>query len=473
MAGGLGECFPAGYESSESGDELDVHGSRPQETPDAETPRTEPGNDRVLLLKRAINAGDVPLVEELLDSGMDVETRLGFQWSPLMYAVHTGHHDLAKVLLDRGASANFSRDLYTVLMAACTASAAEDKIARCVELLLSRKADPSACNRSRVTPLMMAAKEGYAQVVNLLLCHGAEVNVQDKGGFTALLVAVQYGNIEVVLQLLKQGADKTIKTKCGLNAADLAKQFKHDQISRILALPDDGIANPVSSKEDNLFKFFKRDGDPVPAYNESSVKLCDIDLLLHGLNLEHLSDVLRQHDVIWSDLFSMTKDDFEKIGITNPEDQNKLMAAIKNICLDRIDLETLNNLDIIDSRSEELYDFLISLRQQVSCLTMTVQDVISRLPSSASELVLTWDSKKEAQAICTDLVTQTMDLQKEMICLTDLLCKIDAAQYSSHPCRPSSNRRRRALKKLSLGAVLGAGVLLLLLKVPFKNLLLL
>uniref|UniRef100_A0AAY4EM68 Ankyrin repeat, SAM and basic leucine zipper domain-containing protein 1 n=1 Tax=Denticeps clupeoides TaxID=299321 RepID=A0AAY4EM68_9TELE len=441
MAGGLGECFPAGYESSESGDELDVHGSRPQETPDAETPRTEPGNDRVLLLKRAINAGDVPLVEELLDSG-EFRTRHGRR-DPTGLPVVTAHVCCPHRPPRSGQSA----------------------------------AGPwGQCQLqqgSRVTPLMMAAKEGYAQVVNLLLCHGAEVNVQDKGGFTALLVAVQYGNIEVVLQLLKQGADKTIKTKCGLNAADLAKQFKHDQISRILALPDDGIANPVSSKEDNLFKFFKRDGDPVPAYNESSVKLCDIDLLLHGLNLEHLSDVLRQHDVIWSDLFSMTKDDFEKIGITNPEDQNKLMAAIKNICLDRIDLETLNNLDIIDSRSEELYDFLISLRQQVSCLTMTVQDVISRLPSSASELVLTWDSKKEAQAICTDLVTQTMDLQKEMICLTDLLCKIDAAQYSSHPCRPSSNRRRRALKKLSLGAVLGAGVLLLLLKVPFKNLLLL
>lgn len=41
--------------------------------------------------------------------GMDVETRLGFEWTPLMCAVHVGHCELAELLLDRGASANFSR----------------------------------------------------------------------------------------------------------------------------------------------------------------------------------------------------------------------------------------------------------------------------------------------------------------------------------------------------------------------------
>lgn len=41
--------------------------------------------------------------------GMDVETRLGFDWTPLMCAVHVGKCELAELLLDRGASANFSR----------------------------------------------------------------------------------------------------------------------------------------------------------------------------------------------------------------------------------------------------------------------------------------------------------------------------------------------------------------------------
>lgn len=104
------------------------------------------------VLKRAIAAGDVDHVRELLDGGMelcssfisnkpkpvscfnegfefpegpvvsllclcvfiffkgmDVETRLGFDWTPLMCAVHVGKCELAELLLDRGASANFSR----------------------------------------------------------------------------------------------------------------------------------------------------------------------------------------------------------------------------------------------------------------------------------------------------------------------------------------------------------------------------
>lgn len=45
----------------------------------------------------------------LLFLGMDVETRLGFGWTPLMCAVNISNYGLAELLLDRGASANFSR----------------------------------------------------------------------------------------------------------------------------------------------------------------------------------------------------------------------------------------------------------------------------------------------------------------------------------------------------------------------------
>lgn len=38
-----------------------------------------------------------------------METRLGFGWTPLMCAVHVAHYELAELLLDHGASANFSR----------------------------------------------------------------------------------------------------------------------------------------------------------------------------------------------------------------------------------------------------------------------------------------------------------------------------------------------------------------------------
>ncbi|GAA6215364.1 ankyrin repeat, SAM and basic leucine zipper domain-containing protein 1 [Lates japonicus] len=142
-------AFPAGDESDASNDDWDIGCCSDKKSSctkdvDAVVPHEE---DSVLVLKRAISKGDTGTVEQLLDNGMDVETRLGFEWTPLMCAVSVANYDLARLLLDRGASANFSKDHWTVLMASCTASASEDKIARCVELLLSRNADPNMVDR--------------------------------------------------------------------------------------------------------------------------------------------------------------------------------------------------------------------------------------------------------------------------------------------------------------------------------------
>ncbi|KAJ8261944.1 hypothetical protein GJAV_G00160280 [Gymnothorax javanicus] len=458
--------FPAGDESNDSDDEWDLGYSKPPENSNITLPG--PKEDRVSTLKRAINSGDVELVAQLLDNGMDVESRLGFEWTPLMCSVHVANYELARLLLDRGASANFSRDQYTVLMAACTASAEEDDITRCVELLLSRNADPNAYNKSRMTSLMLAARDGYSQVINQLVSHGADVNTQDANGFTALTFAVQYGKEGAVLKLMQLGADKTIKTKAGKSATELANMYKHPQIARILASSSDPRANgEVLSKEETLFKFFKP--NPDPPSNSSSDKLCDIELLLHGLNLEYLSDILIENDIDWSYLSTMEKEDFEKIGITNPEDQRRVLSAVQEMYLDRVDMDAFSRLDNIDTSSEELYNFLISLRQQCCYLTETVQDVINKFPKQVSELVFTWDPKQDSQSICNDLVTQTKNLQKEVTCLRNQLAKMNGFE---DPCRlplPGSHKswKRTALKNLGLG-MLGAGFLLLLslVKIP-------
>lgn len=40
---------------------------------------------------------------------MDVDTKLGFGWSPLMCAVNVADCELAELLLNRGANASFSK----------------------------------------------------------------------------------------------------------------------------------------------------------------------------------------------------------------------------------------------------------------------------------------------------------------------------------------------------------------------------
>ncbi|XP_016125536.1 ankyrin repeat, SAM and basic leucine zipper domain-containing protein 1-like isoform X2 [Sinocyclocheilus grahami] len=419
------------------------------------------GEDKVFTLKRAITTGNVDLVRELLDSGLDVETRLGFGWTPLMCAAHVAHYELAELLLDHGASANFSRDHYTVLMAACTAaSATEEMISRCVALLLSRNADPNVCNRSSMTCLMLAARDGYCQLINLLVSHGAKLNFQNDNGLTALIIAVQYGREVAVLKLLQLGADKFIKTKMGKTAADMAKMSSYPEISRILSSTELSTVNvSAPSKAEALYTFLNHNPDLSSACKESSSKLSDIELLLHGLNLDHLSDIMVENDVTWSDLLIMEKGDLEKIGVTNPEDLKKILSTMELMHLDKVDLDTLMPLNNIDSGREDFLNFLISLKQQCCYLTETLQDVISRFPRSPSEVVLTCDPKKEAQALCTELVTQTGDLQKEILCLKTLLSKVDHTEYNFKLLQPVSNNGQGGKPHKRFAAVLGLGLL--------------
>uniref|UniRef100_A0A3Q2QJF1 Ankyrin repeat, SAM and basic leucine zipper domain containing 1 n=1 Tax=Fundulus heteroclitus TaxID=8078 RepID=A0A3Q2QJF1_FUNHE len=458
-------AFPAGDESDASNDEWDISSHSENKTlgnKDLGSPVAD-GGDNVSVLKKAINGGDAVTVKQLLDNGMDVETNVYYGRTPLMYAVSLANYDIAKLLLDRGASANFSKDHWTVLMASCTASAAEDEIARCVELLLSRSADPNMVDRSQKTCLMLAARDGYTKVINLLLSHGAEINIQDSKGYTALSIAVQHGREEAVLKLLQLGADKTIRTKYGKSPAELAELHKRTQIARILASSSQLSAVPASTSiEEMLSQLFKTNSDAVS--KERETKLDELELLLHGLDLGYLTDILAEHDITWSYLFTMDEEDFEKIGITDPVDRQKLLSAVQQMHLDKVDLDKIQ-LGTGDSGSEDLQNFLLSVGHQCCYLTETLQDVISRFPRQASQLIISLDPKKEAQIACKQLIVQTQDLQKEIICLHNLLCQLDEARDCCQLPQPDSHKSSRTWTMTGVAlSVLGAASLLFLYK---------
>ncbi|XP_024117718.1 ankyrin repeat, SAM and basic leucine zipper domain-containing protein 1 [Oryzias melastigma] len=457
MADFMDYAFPAGAESDESNDEWDIscgvetsflHKASVENDQD-----TELKCDDVWKMKRAICKGEVDEVIRLLDNGMDVETKLEFGWTPLMFAVNMANYDLAKLLLDRGASANFTKEGCSVLMVSCTASADEEKIARCVELLLSRNTDPNVADRSQMTSLMCAAREGYTKVINLLVAHGAEVNAQDSSGYTALAVAVKYGREEAVLKLLQLGADKTIKTKNGTSPADLAKFFKHSQIAKILTSSSLNYnAGAFGSTEERLSRFFKTNSETLPSI-ESVTRLNDLELLLHGLNLSHLTEVMTNNDITWNCLLTMKKEDLEKIGITDPEDQGKVLDAVHQIHLDKVDLNALCQLGAVYSGCEDLQNFLISVNHQCCYLIEVIHDVVSRFPRQASQLVFSLDSGKDAQSICRQLVLQTKDLEKEVSCLHSLLCKMEESRDCCELRPPGSHKGWK--KSLVAGVVVG------------------
>uniref|UniRef100_A0A3Q3W3M9 Ankyrin repeat, SAM and basic leucine zipper domain-containing protein 1 n=1 Tax=Mola mola TaxID=94237 RepID=A0A3Q3W3M9_MOLML len=454
MRGSVEYAIPAGDESDTSNDEWDI-GFLENKTSsindqDAVAPH---GQDDVLLLKRAISNGDTETVERLLDNGMDVETRLGLGWTPLMCAVSVANYDLAKLLLDRGANASFNKDGWTVLMVSTTAAVSEDKIARCAELLLSRNADPNMVDRSQMTCLMLAARDGYTKVIILLVSHRAEINVQNSTGYTALSLAVQYGRQEAVLKLLQLGADQTIRTKSGKSPADLAVIFKHSQISKILASSCTISTVQIFSSLETTHSMFLKTSTEASSSEGCVNKLDELQLFLHGLDLGYIADIMTENDVTWSYLLTMEKEDLEKIGVIDLVDQQKVLKALQQMHLDKVDLDTISRLNIgdADSGSEELHNFILSVKQQCCYLTETIHNVIGRFPCQASQLVFSLDPKKESRAVCNELVLQTKDLHKEVTCLRNLLCQDgDCCQ----PPQPGSygNWWMRSLTRVALGA---------------------
>ncbi|XP_077373389.1 ankyrin repeat, SAM and basic leucine zipper domain-containing protein 1 isoform X2 [Festucalex cinctus] len=411
--------------------------------------------ENVYLLKMAIREGNVGVIEQLLDNGKNIECSLGLGCTPLMCAVSVANYDTAEMLLDRGANANFDKDGRTVLMASCTAMATEDQIARCVELLLSRNADPNMADRSQTTCLMLAGIENYCKILNLLVSHGADPNLQDANGYTALALAVHNGREKAVVKLLQLGADRSIATKAGKTPAQLALLGKHTQISRILSSASSvDPALPFNSTEENLSTLVKANTQ-APSFAESVPKLDDLELLLHGLDLDYLIDIMHEKDITWSELLTMEKEELEKVGIADAADQRKVLSAVQQMHLDKLDMDVIEQLEVTDSGSEEFLNFLLKLKQQCDCLTETVQDTIRRLPLQVSKLVFKLDPKGEAQDVCGQLMVQTKDLQTKVNCLHNLLCQMNEAEnFCQLPPPVAHGDKRLAVLARALGAAL-------------------
>ncbi|XP_021240537.1 ankyrin repeat, SAM and basic leucine zipper domain-containing protein 1 isoform X7 [Numida meleagris] len=219
--------------------------------------------DKKDAFQKALTSGDVSLIEELLNSGINIESSIQFGWTPLMHAASVADYRVVHLLLDRGANASFEIDKYTVLMAACAAHASEEKILKTVELLLSRNVDPNLTCRKQMTPLIYAARKGYPCVVRLLVAHGSHINAQDESGYSALIWAAHHGHKNVVFTLLELGADKNLQAKDKKTAAEIAKINEQLEIYGLLSLTVNHSQGKYceTTKQETVYKFLTAASD--------------------------------------------------------------------------------------------------------------------------------------------------------------------------------------------------------------------
>ncbi len=186
--------------------------------------------------------------------------------TPLHFASFYARLDIARVLLDHGATAN-SEEYFgwtpLHLVAAGTYNFEQDRI-RVARLLVERGADVNAQDEENATPLHLASyvarveiarvlldrgaaanskdnqgktplhsvaegryvysKDDSIRVAELLLERGADVNAPDEDNKTPLYLASYYGRVELVPVLLNAGANASAKDAQGQTPLHLLSQ---------------------------------------------------------------------------------------------------------------------------------------------------------------------------------------------------------------------------------------------------------
>jgi hypothetical protein len=178
----------------------------------------------------ACESGDLARVKELAVAGLDPRGRHADVFydhrrrGALHYAATNGDADIIQYLLDSGCDPN-SKDKngVTPLHLAVSTSGA-------LERLLAAKADPNIAEQSGRNPLHYAAQEASSDSAKILLEHGAKVDSADNLGFTPLHVAAEYGSTDVVEVLIKAGAKPMTKNTHGETPLDWAQSRKHPDI---------------------------------------------------------------------------------------------------------------------------------------------------------------------------------------------------------------------------------------------------
>ena len=189
--------------------------------------------DRSALLSAA-SGGYIDIVRVLLGKKPDAEAIN----DAFVEAVRTRHHDIVRLLGERGAKTNQVGSSAIVVLAGDGWGDAE--VRDTARFLLDLGVDPNGKDKEGWTPLMEAARSGsnYQSLVRLLLDRGADVNARCScpgvldGGWTPLMLATWNRNEEVVDILLSKGADVSQRNNRGETPLVLAAYRYDMQIFR-------------------------------------------------------------------------------------------------------------------------------------------------------------------------------------------------------------------------------------------------
>ncbi|KAL7982677.1 hypothetical protein Chor_010275, partial [Crotalus horridus] len=149
----------------------------------------------------------------------------------------------------------------------------------------------------------------------------------------------------------------------------------------------------------------------------------DMEVFLHGLELEHITELLKEREIPLRQLLTMGKEDLIQIGIKNTRDQQKILDAFKELHIEEVKLEELSAVTDLEFSGDEFLSFLMKLKRQCIQLKTSVQNIINQFPTDAHKLVLEWSPPHSLATVCEELILSAEDLTAEVVKLKMLMNK--------------------------------------------------
>ncbi|XP_048258038.1 ankyrin repeat domain-containing protein 50-like [Haliotis rufescens] len=185
------------------------------------------------ILHFACSEGHLETVEFVLSLNVvDIDSRGGGSWTPVMRATYRGHRDVVELLVSKGADVSLvDGDGNNILHLACSEGHLET-----VEFVLSLNVvDINSRGRWSLTPVMRAARNGHTDVLELLVSKGADVSLVDEDGYNILHWACIEGHLETVEFMLSLNVvDIDARNNDGETAADMARSWGHTRVANLL-----------------------------------------------------------------------------------------------------------------------------------------------------------------------------------------------------------------------------------------------
>ena len=183
-------------------------------------------------LATAVADGNLARVQELIDTGADIDQPQGDSLTPLHLAFLTGNETIARMLLEKDAALKVkTADGWTPLHCA-----AKKGVESAVRLCLDHGADIKARTRDGQTALHKVCKSGSIACTKLLIERGAKLEAADNWGWRPLNTAAAAGFRDIVELLITEGADLEERDKEGRTVQACAAGAGHHALVEYLRM---------------------------------------------------------------------------------------------------------------------------------------------------------------------------------------------------------------------------------------------